>query len=374
MAFEASRRSFLGAGLAWPVLGTTATTPPVRYRALGSTGLKVSEVGFGCLITSDPAVLEKAAELGINYFDTARSYQGGNNERLVGAALKGRRKSVLIGTKTHAAGKGEAMAELETSLRELGTDYIDIWYLHSKSRPSQITDELLEALNTAKKQGKVRFAGVSTHSNMTGLIPALAANPEIDVILTSYNYTMGEEMGRAIRQARKAGKAIVAMKVMGGGLWRYLPGKPLREKFQPESKKMLAALKWVLRNPEVDTAIPSMADLDQLEENMRAMSEAFTEEDRRLLAAEAERIRPYYCRACGACEGECPRGLPVPEILRALMYLDGYGQFRLARESYLRLPEQVRALRCSDCAACAVRCPNGVLVAERLQRAQEVFS
>jgi len=374
MGPRASRRSFLGAGLALPVFGAATAPPPVRYRVLGSAGLKVSEVGFGCLISSDPAVLEKAAELGINYFDTARSYQGGNNERMVGAALKARRKSVLIGTKTHAGTRAAALEDLETSLRELGTDYVDIWYLHAKSRPSQITDELLESLAAAKKQGKVRFAGVSTHSNQTGLIPALAANPQIDVILASYNYTMGEEMSRVIRQARRAGKAIVAMKVMGGGLWRYPPGRPLREKFQPESRKMLAALKWVLRNPEVDTAIPSMADLDQLEENMRAMSEPFTEQDRRLLAAESERIRPYYCRTCGACEGHCPKGLPVPDLLRALTYLDGYGQFQLARESFLSLPEPVRAVRCRDCAACAVRCPNGVLVAERLRRAQEVLA
>lgn len=170
----ASRRAFLGAALAGPAAlrPAGAAGPELRYRTLGSTGLKVTSVGFGCMITSDPSVIEKAAELGINFFDTARSYQGGNNERMVGAALKARRKSVLIGTKTRGSDKASALEDLETSLRELGTDYVDIWYLHGRSRPEQITDGLIDALTTAKRQGKIRFAGVSTHSSQKTLIPA----------------------------------------------------------------------------------------------------------------------------------------------------------------------------------------------------------
>lgn len=371
----ASRRAFLAATLAAPpaLRPAGAASSELQYRTLGSTGLKVTSVGFGCMITSDPSVIEKAAELGINFFDTARGYQGGNNERMVGAALKARRKSVLIGTKTRGGDQASALEDLDTSLRELGTDYVDIWYLHAKSRPEQITDGLIEALTTAKRQGKIRFAGVSTHSNQKTLIPALAKNPHIDVILTAYNFTMDAEMGRVIEQARRAGKAIVAMKVMAGRFTGMRLLQRLQEKLQPEGR-MLAALKWVLRNPHVDTTIPSITDLEQLEENLRAMSEPFTEADGKLLASQLERIRPLYCRMCGACEGRCPQGLPVSDILRYLAYAEGYGQFQLARESFLELPEPLRAVRCRDCAACAIACPNGVRVAERLTRAQEMLA
>ncbi len=115
---------------------STAAVPQagLKYRTLGKTGLKVTSVGFGCMITSDASVIEKAADLGINYFDTARGYQGGNNERMVGAALKARRNSITLSSKTSAPNKPGALEHLDTSLKELGTDHLDIWYLHGKGQ------------------------------------------------------------------------------------------------------------------------------------------------------------------------------------------------------------------------------------------------
>ncbi len=110
-----------------------------------------------------PDVIERAADIGVNYFDTARGYQNGNNERMVGAALKARRKNLIISTKSGAQTKEAILKDLDTSLKELGTDYVDIWYLHGKSKPADITDELMAAQVEAKKSGKIRFAGVSTH-------------------------------------------------------------------------------------------------------------------------------------------------------------------------------------------------------------------
>jgi len=142
MRGNTTRRNFLAAGLLAPVAARAAArrqpsanvsfqlpaqaSSPVSYHELGSTGLKISRVSFGCMITSDPLVIERAAELGINYFDTARGYQGGNNERMVGAALKSRRKEVYIGTKSHGDTRQALWEDLETSLRELGTDYVDV--------------------------------------------------------------------------------------------------------------------------------------------------------------------------------------------------------------------------------------------------------
>src|SRR5271165_5180454 len=132
MISSTSRREFLSAGLMLPVVGagskmglwpltgapdaTSGAPAKLEYRVLGKTGLKVTTLGFGCMITSDPSVITRAADLGINYFDTARSYQHGNNERMVGAALGAKRKQVVLSTKTEAGNKAGLLKELETSL------------------------------------------------------------------------------------------------------------------------------------------------------------------------------------------------------------------------------------------------------------------
>jgi predicted aldo/keto reductase-like oxidoreductase len=117
-----------------------------------------------------------------------------------------------------------------------------------------------------------------------------------------------------------------------------------------------------------------MTDHDQLEENLRAMSEPYTAKDERLLSEQLAAIGPIYCRMCGACNGFCDRGVPVPDVLRFLSYAEGYGQFAMARERFLELPETVRSVRCGDCGSCSVECPNGVRVRERVGRAQELFA
>ncbi len=389
MKGSSSRRNFLAAGLALPAAASAARSteqttpqPPARrldgvpsfqYKTLGKTGLKVTTLGFGCMITSDGSVIERAADLGITYFDTARSYSGGNNERMVGAALKRKRKDITLSTKTEGRTREEALAQMDTSLKELGVDHVDIWYLHAKGAPDQVTDDLMDALLTAKKAGKTRFVGVSTHGGQKELLPWLAKNPNIDVILTAYNFTMDPFMNDVIAQAEAAGKGIVAMKVMAGGIRRIRPTDPNYPRLTREGA-LPAALKWVLRNPNVHTTVPSMTDVDQLEDNLRAMAQPFNETDSKLLTAHLEQIRPLYCRMCGECSGTCSQGLPVADVLRCLTYADGYGQFQLGRERYLQLsPEHVSA-KCADCTECTVQCPHGVKVAQRVARAQDLFA
>src|ERR1039458_1038875 len=232
MSSTTSRRDFLSAGLALPVLGAGSSmgfwgpdTPapeaasPIKlsYRTLGKTGLKVTTVGFGCMITSDPSVVQRAADLGITYFDTARGYQRGNNERMVGAALGSKRKQVVLSTKTEARDKAGQLAELDTSLRELNTDYVDIWYLHGKNSPADIHDDMIEAQQLAKQQGKVRFTGISTHSGQPQLLPWMVQKGAFDVVLSAFNFTMDPATEQAIAAASKAGMGVVAMKVMAGG-------------------------------------------------------------------------------------------------------------------------------------------------------------
>lgn len=391
---NASRRNFLAtAGLALPVASlahpaqekhgnekrTPANTPLANnkpaftYRTIGKTGLKPTAVAFGCMVTSDQSVIERAAEAGINYFDTARGYQGGNNERMVGAALKGKRNSLILSSKTHSETKERALADLDVSLKELGTDHLDIWYLHAKSKPEQVTDELMEAQNIAKQQGKIRFAGISSHSGQKELFPAVIAKKHFDVILTAYNFTMDPGMDPLIQSAKDAGIGIVAMKVMAGGLRTIKPGNSHYDVFQRDGA-MLSMLKWVLRNKNVDTTIPSITDLDQLEMNLRAMSEFFTPNDEKLLAAHLEYLTPLYCRMCGTCDGSCPKGLPVADVIRYVSYAEGYGQYAMAREQFLTLPAHLQQVRCEDCETCSVKCPQGVNVFARVSRAQELFA
>jgi len=371
---ESSRRDFLAAGLALPA----AALPPApslpapgggpSYRVLGKTGLKVTAVGYGCMITSDPSVIAKAADMGINFFDTSRGYQRGNNERMVGAALGARRKNVILSTKCDAGTRDGALAELETSLKELGTDYLDIWHLHAKDSPEAIKDELVEAQEIARKQGKTRFIGISTH-RLPAVAPAIVKAGKLDAVIASYNFTMAPEWQGAIDSLHKAGVGLVAMKVMAGGL----RGRNPRPQMQ-RPNAMAAALRWVLKNPGISTTIPSMTDTEQLEQNFQVMSQSFSEADQQILTARLEEIRPVYCRMCGQCDGKCPQGLPVADVLRYLMYAEGYGQFPLGREHFLALPAGLTQVRCNQCSACPIRCPNGVRVTERLIRAQELFA
>jgi len=387
MSSPRSRREFLATsaltGLAIPAAAgidtpkappaaapAPAGAPVLRKRKLGKTGLEVTEVAFGCMITSDQSVIERAADLGVNLFDTARGYQGGNNERLVGAALKGRRDKVYISTKSGGGTKAEALGHLEESLRQLGTDHVDVWYLHGKSSAAELTDDLLDAQRTAKEQGKTRFAGVSCHSGHAEVVPA-AIEKKQDVVLLTYNFTMGDRNDALLKSLHDAGVGVVAMKVMAGG--RGPDAVATREKLAAKGG-MLAALKWVLKHPFVHATIPSTTDMAQLDENLRAMAEPWTQEDEQKLVARLGRIRPDYCSMCGECEGACPKGLPVADLLRYLTYADGYGQFALGREHFLALPAALRDVRCGDCAECAVRCPHGVQVARRIAKAQTLFA
>jgi predicted aldo/keto reductase-like oxidoreductase len=395
MKTDSSRRNFLAAGLSLPVAGMASAAAPqappkkaaapkvaevaasARYRTLGKTGLKVSTVGYGCMITSDSSVISRAVDMGITYFDTARGYQSGNNERMVGAALKGSRNKIVLSSKSESKTAAEAMGHLETSLKELGTDYLDIWYMHSRDTVVAIPDEQIAVWENAKKQGKIRHIGISTH-NPAAIVERVLAVGKFEVMLSTYNFTVGTGNDPAYKKLVDAGIGMVAMKVMApasrAGGFSNLPGfRADRMDRVTKPGGPVAALKWVLRDTRFATTIPSMTDVDQLEANFRAMSEPFSAADEKLLAQINEDVRPLYCRMCHQCSGQCPKGVPVADTIRYLSYADFYGQFALGREHFLALPEEARAVRCRDCGSCEVKCPNGVHVAERLVRAQDLF-
>ena len=378
-----TRRHFLSQGFLASVAGfasapgalsraESASNPSLTYRVLGKTGLKVTSVGCGCAFTADASVIERAADLGINYFDTARIYQHGNNERLVATALKGKRQKIYLSSKTDGTTKQAALEELDTSLRELGTDYLDVWYLHGKDHPSASLDDLFEAQQIAQQKGKTRFTGVSTH-HANDMVPFLIKKGATDVVLSAYNFTMEKITTAGLTQADAAGLGVVAMKVMAGGFREHKPDDPAHSKLKREGA-MLAALKWVLKDPHVHTTVPGMTDMDYLEENLKAMSEPYSPQEEQILARQLDFIAPLYCRMCGECDGHCAKGLPVADVLRYVMYADGYGQFEAGRDQFKQLPVELASVRCGECPTCTVECRHGVRVRHRLSKAQEMFA
>ena len=152
-------------------LAKTEKGPVLEYRTLGKTGLKVTTVSMGVMNCSDPAVLLRAFELGINFYDTADCYMWGKNEEMVGKAFQGKREKVLIQTKVHSNEEKKMRASVERSLRRLKTDYIDVLVWHGHSHPEEVSDpNLHEFMTKMKKEGKVRFTGFSSHTRMAPLL------------------------------------------------------------------------------------------------------------------------------------------------------------------------------------------------------------
>ena len=170
-------------------------TPPqprkpakLTYRTLGNTGLKRKRR----LRLHDHLRSQRhhaGSRIGIAYFDTARVYQHGNNERMVAAALGSKRKELVLSTKSVSGSKEALLKDLDTSLAETKTDYVDIWYLHAKDTPGAIHDDMVEAQHIAKQQGKIRFAGMSTNA-LPEMTEWTIDKKAFDVVLTVYNFTM----------------------------------------------------------------------------------------------------------------------------------------------------------------------------------------
>ncbi|HTS62288.1 MAG TPA: 4Fe-4S dicluster domain-containing protein, partial [Candidatus Acidoferrales bacterium] len=168
---------------------------------------------------------------------------------------------------------------------------------------------------------------------------------------------------------KEAGIGVVAMKVMAGG-YRGIKIDEKNQDIHARTGSRIAAIRWALRNDRVQTTSVRMMDMDQLEENLKAMSGNFSEQDARLLAAYTDAVRPLLCRMCGGCDGQCPYGTPVGDVVRAVMYAESYGSYEMGLETFRR---SVGALRCTDCRTCTVNCLNGVRVPERMRRAQQLF-
>ena len=380
MSNDRSRREFLQAGLAVPAAGLLSSprleaaleavqgTPQVVYRTLGKTGLKVSGVGYGIGFVPVTEVVARAIDMGINYYDTARDY--GDSEKIFSGVIKGKRDKIIIATKSPSRKKADILKDLDTSLQALGTDHVDIWHLHARDTPAAIPDEAVEAMRLCKQSGKARFIGFSCHD--TNNMADFAIKNNFDVVQTTYSFAIGSYYrDQAIAKLHAAGIGVIAMKVVVA-----LSGLHLKSFDNPPhstGEGPLAGIKWVLNNPAIGTTVPFMQKISELEMNFRAMSEPYTPADEKMIYVRNEQIRPFYCRMCYQCKGQCPKGVPIADALRSLAYHDFGGNYHQAAVSFRDVTKDVRDVRCSDCSSCAVQCPNGVHVQERMIRAQELL-
>ena len=209
-------------------------------------------------------------------------------------------------------------------------------------------EPLMEALLKAKKTGKTRFIGLSTHSREPEVIRAAVESRIYDVVLTAYNFKQDhyEEVSKAIIEAGKAGLGIVAMKTIPGG--GYLD----REKQKPLDPK--AALKWVLRNEQVHTTIPGFTTFDQLQTDVKVMYDLTITEAEQAELEEAMSLQGLYCQGCETCLPQCPKGMPVSDLMRAWMYAYGYKNRGEAQDLVRNL--DIPAGGCDTCQDCRVVC------------------
>jgi uncharacterized protein len=384
MSLNPSRREFLQAGLALPAAGLVSSgvdpsyqkePPKIAYRTLGKTGLKVTGVGYGIGYVPNIEVVNRAIDLGINYFDTSRDYR--ESEAIFAGCIKGKRQKIHISTKSGSTKKDDILQDIDTSLKTLGTDYVDIYQLHARDIPARIPDEALEAMVQCRKSGKARFIGFSCH-NPNNMVDFHLNSKVFDVMQTTYSFAIGSGFReKAVQKLAAANIGVIAMKVVvalsGIGMKRGGTGEPVKTN-KKEGEGPLAGIKWVLSNPAIGTTVPNMNSIAELEMNMRALSEPYTPADELLLFTRNEQIRPDYCRMCYQCDGKCPQGIPVPDVLRFLAYYDFAGDLHQAVVHFRSLKPELQNVRCRDCSECVIRCPNGVLVRNRLMRAQELIA
>jgi predicted aldo/keto reductase-like oxidoreductase len=378
----------IGVGLI-PLAEVAASTPPSgppqvrRYSTLGRTGLKISDISFGAsrLHTGQEDIVLHAYERGINYFDTAEVYTDTESETTIGNALHGKRDQVFITSKviTSPSDKREMMMRaLEGSLKRLQTDHVDVYFNHAVNDVARLKNpEWLEFTADARKQGKIRFVGMSGHAgHLAECLDYALDSDQIDVFLAAHNFGQDprfyqrffggfdfvarqSDLPRIMEKAKRKSVGVVVMKTLMGA--RLNDMRPYE---QGDATFSQAAFRWVLSNSNVDALIVSMTSKEMIDEYLGASGwRATAAGDMRLLRRYAQINGTSYCRhACSACEGSCPNDVPIADIMRTRMYAKDYNDLRLARSEYALL--STNAVACLSCTAkpCAGVCPHGVQI------------
>jgi hypothetical protein len=214
----------------------------------------------------------------------------------------------------------------------------------------------MTAMSKAKEAGKVRFFGLTTHSNVPEAVHAAVDTGFYEVVMAAYNPRQVDvaQVQEAIARAAGAGLGVVAIKVIRGDAERG--GQPVNPR---------ASLKWVLENPNVHATIPGFSTFEEMATDLSVMEDLSMSEAERI-DVEREASGPgMFCQGCGSCLRQCPARLPIPDLMRAYMYAHGYRQPALGRSLVASL--ELPSLVCEDCSSCTVTCTNGWDVAAKVR-------
>ena len=364
----------------------------MEYRILGKTGLKVSVVGVGGLgftranlCTPDrkglpeiESIINRALDLGVNVFDTAYVYGGGIPEEGLGLVMKTRRKEAVILSRTHVYQQSDNPVDttlsLETSLKRLKTDVVDIYQLHDVSSLESFEKVtrlgIYDALKTAKKQGKVRFIGFSTHGGFE-VAKKMIETGDVDVLTVSYNIlhrkrsagdreNLRETGEKLFPFAKKFNIGITVMKPLGGS-------SLICQDAEGKSLSAVKLIRYIVQNPYIHTVTPGIDNMSQLEEDVKAGDQSFalTTQDIKEIEDEANKWGKEFCRQCGYCK-PCTQDINIPAVLKNLMEWRRTKHEKV-RESYNNL--KVKASACTACKVCEERCPYHLPISDMMAEA-----
>jgi predicted aldo/keto reductase-like oxidoreductase len=367
--------------------------PQVPRRKLGKTGIDVPCLGLGTMfnLVDSQIVLRNTIKWGVKYWDTAYGYAGGNSELGIGKYLLKNpevRKELFIVTKASGARTvADVEKRLQSSLKRMNTKYIDLYYApHAASDPGQLTNELKQWAESAKKRKLIRYFGFTTHKNTANCLAAAARLDWIDAIMTSYNFRLMQDskLMDAIEACHKAGIAIIAMKTTGRTTIRRfkleieteadkkLVRNFIQRGFSPEQ----AAIKLVLQDKRISAAPVQMENVSIITKNVAAVLDKtkLTQTDMEIFREYAQATCTGYCAGCAdICDSALPDAPYVSDIMRYLMYYNSYGDRNRARELFAQIPGNVRdRLLSLDYRLAEARCPQhlpiGRLVAEAVSK------
>lgn len=373
-----NRRTFvqLGTGLgvaAGASLLADAETnpkPQMKYRILGKTGLKVSEVSFGSYGFNNSGLLEEALNNGINFVNTCAEYQNGAAEEAIGKVLKTRRKDAYIMTGwvcTERSTKQDLLQSLDASLKRLQTDHIDIIKSHNLTDPAILDNAAqYEAFEEAKKAGKADFLGISTHSgNREEILLKALEKKSFDVFQFKYNFMEEPTQTKLFDEAHKQKIGMIVFKCQAGK--REKEVKDLEQKGLSFGQ---ATIRWTLAQPGIHSVCVIINDFKNIEEYKEAVMKQFGRAEDEQLRRYANAMDQEYCRYCSGCEPVCPYGVAVADIMRYSMYFKYYKMEKEAMRLYASLPDNRKPSACKDCPGhCAGACPHKRPVREGLLEA-----